>query len=1255
MTEADRLELQSLRDELGGRAGFSEPVQPPGFGDYVERGLKQIANIPGKIINAGSEIADYFLEKADPSYAPPANDAQAFHVAPARNWQEQGLDIGGTLAAEIPMFVAGGGAVRKGLSLLPKMGRVATGVATAAGDAGVGFLSGARQGTEEAATQAAEFGALGAASAFTGRFRPLLRAATQSGVGLGVAAAGNAVRGVDQTSGQGLTNTALLTALPWATEALRSGPRALLRRNPAAVTEPASPGARVVSSVAQEDGTHLITALDDADQPQTFRHSEPMPVTEGPASRPAASTDAPPAVSGDWEDAIIQRMPRPEQPPPRALFNKAEPSQAEALVMQYADNPAFQTPQGPDWVRIRAAVRNIGERSRDATHQSLWREAQEIASNPEMISQIEGRAALPQMATQRGKGLPWKIPTEAEVINPEEINRGMKPLLRRNEAGATNPMTVAAIAGPGVGALVGAANDRENPGAGALRGALIGGGFVAGAKGASLLRRIPKVETFLRRNAKLGQDPKMGAIMEQARGTVDTLVSDLDSAVNAGTRELRGLTPAQRAAGDAYLGSDRSAAAEVLLSAVPPKAKEAYRTMSRVKSELQRIFAAGEGDPEKIRLINDTLGQWQTTQYRAFMDPKWKGDKNLLGRIVDERMGGAIVPNSERRSLLKDTEKWASDINEGASGLHAGGNSKIAQNLYTSRKDLVPSQRQYLGEYTQPLERELMSVNKLRKNAVAAKVIGDLVKLPDSRGRPYALADDEWQRRVTAAEATGDTATLRELDDMVRSGNAQGLGKLAGDGHGKPMMVQRQVADAIEAQKWDNEFIKVMGRINAPIKAAFTLYNPGTWARNYGQAAFQGISAGIDPVSLRVKYRRLYKNPKQLRWAKEDGILDAHAGVGEFNRSASAIESLLSPDTLAGKAKRVLGKIHSKVKQGYGLPDSRVRAATYEKFLNERLKTGSPEAAARLYAVEMTNRYTHNYSNVSNVVSGSRNIPLVNPFLTYTAEMGRIIKNLAEDVVTNANGRRIPSGIALVSLFGLGALAKAGAEAALSPEEKEAFREVERLLPDYMRSSTIVPWRAKGGKVDYDNITPWLPADDIGQFAQNILSGDFKAALVRNPVAGIDRSPLLNIASEMLTGQDRITKEQRVGSDVVVKPLMRNVLPPLFPGNSGYEKITRGFTRNESGGRGVTDAAGRLTTPGDAIGSLLGRSSGTLDARRLLKSAEADIDRELDAPRRKLKQILGSNRTQEVKDEAIREHEELRRDVQRRKQLLRRR
>src|SRR6185369_1600757 len=744
---------------------------------------------------------------------------------------------------------------------------------------------------------------------------------------------------------------------------------------------------------------------------------------------------------------------------------------------------------------------------------------------------------------------------------------------------------------------------------------------LSGAEGERLARQqltgIGEGKTtkgFLRRVGEqylnVGKSEALKTAQEQARGTVSNIESKVAGDLRTALPALQELTPPQRDALKIFMGSDRGAGAQALLATagLPKEVSDFVTNITSNKAELQRIVGEAQSDPEKKKLIQDTLGNYVTEPYRAYVNPKeWQKrgvDPALVDQVVAENQKLPQYAGMTPEKIRADVEDWIKNDVTNFGGdfdrFANEGTSRMSKSLFTERKALRPSVRKILGHIEDPIEREVLTVAKLAKSANTAKLVGELTQphAVDESGRRLTMTKADWQTAIDAAKAGGkaDEAAFLQSNYEPVPNTLPGLGKLSQEPGG--MMAQRQVMDALQigpghqTLSWETGLFPMLNRI---AKASHTLYNPSTHIHNVVQAPLQAIAAGINPLTFVGQVRRFFADPKRLEWAKQDGVLDAHLGAGEFRRAADNFEKLMTPETWSNLPGRAISGVHEAVKGLYGKPDQWARGAAYNKFIDEGLNKGMGEAAARRYAVEMTNRYTQNYSNVASAVGLLRNVPLVNPFISYSAEMLRVIKNLASDVVTNANGRRWASAAALTTYLGLGSGIAALVNSARSTEDKEKLQSLIPLLPPYMRSRTqFMVGNPKGGNTNLFNANPWLPAEDFIQTAKNIANGDWDALADTNPVAGLERNPLLNVYTETSTGKDTATGQPTS----FLQSMRQNMLPGWVPGNYTADKLVKGFTRNAEGELGVTDASGRRETPLSAVGSLFGVSVAQMNPRK---------------------------------------------------------
>jgi hypothetical protein len=1181
-----------LAELEAGFAGRPMPTQEPtqaqpqmGIGARLLRG---VANTPSHLVNMGQQVGDtLFGTETAPK--------QLFHVPEAQTTGEAVTDFVGQLPAELMALATGAGAASKGLRILGAGKRVAP----VLGEAAAGAASGLRQSSEESAMQAGEFGVMGGVMQAMAKRNPLSRALLAGASNVGVGAAGQAMRGNDLTSPEALKQMAVMGLLPAAQEGLGSASRRLLRK-----AEPPTIAAQVDEVIPPQFGEML--ALPGPTVAPSARHWNQLEWPHGQAR--AFHPSGEPIVTG-----------RPSEVP------------QEAFALPGPTRPAQDRLPRLEWPHGEA--------------RTFIRSGEPIISEP--ISPQQGQSA----------------PSVLRSGEPAQAggSRGLKPLSR--ESGSANPMLLAPIAGAGVGAL----SDPENPIQGALVGAAIAAG---GVKGARFLRSaklreaadrqmrpqestpLGRVGRFMEKNMNVGKSSRLTALDDRAKGEADMWANRMDKALKGAGRMAYGdnLTPAQKSAGEAFIGSkgDSVDVAKLRAAGLPEEYRNYLETAKDSQKQMQGILMRAESDPKKQNLIANTLGTYQTRQYRYFLQPdEFKMDPAAKAAVAKEWQNNPIfagVPKEAMdRAVMDDLDQHLRELsNTGGdfTRLANEGKSKISQSLFKSRKELTPNYRKLLGEVSDPHEANVLTANKLLQSVAQAKIVGDLRNAVDEQGNRFAMSFKEWTDQVAAAEQVGDKAKVAFLSDRyVNAPDSPGIGALAGQ------KVQRQIADHFQFS--GHEGLKTgdgswYAALNAVPKAVFTRLNPAAWVRNYGQAVLQGHALGIwDPSRIVKTAWRLSKDPALTEDLVRSGVLGAHAGRHEFGQQAKKLGDALNKG-IGGRMKAVMGAIN----EGYGRPDTWIRATAYLDELEKGIAKGLNRDEAGLKALEFVNRYSHNYRQVPKIVGKARNIPLVNPFLSYSTEMARIVKNLAEDVV-QGNERAVQSGGALMSLLALPAMVTyAAKEFGLSEDEQKELASIQNLLPPYMRGKLNATYdKDEKGEFKTAQLGPWFPAGDFVSLARNIVRGDAEALATNNPIASTSGTPLLNAYTELRTGKDLVTGQTTSPGQVVAK----NVIPMYYRGG----QLLKSMTPNEDGGYGIEEPSGRKITPGNAIAGALGFGTSSVSTKRLLRRVDAQAKQELADAKREASQILQTNAAPQVKEAARQEFaEKKQRILLRRKQAI---
>lgn len=1290
MPQFDTSDVQYFEARL--RAQSATAQAPQGLGEYSAGLVYDLPkNVAYSARGLGQGLWDTFTGKPDILRQEEAQQRQEAKpdflyssdaTRPPQNWMGTTAKIvGEDLIPELPGLMYSGGAIGRGAEAFGA-GKTSAGII---GSMGAGALSGNREGGAEAATQAAEFGLMDVAGTLIPKARPLLRTAVKSLTGAAIPLAGQAVRGNDPFTEQNLTQAGIMAAFPLAGE----GRRIFKRGNAApeaAAPATAAPGESGIPAdwklrnVTETPEGMFVHEYDTPNGPQVIPHETKLgePVggfvqsqsAGGGAVNPNAPVfDVPP---GEPPAAPPRRLltPRPGRPelgyrdahgnrhegPGRWDTGDLSPEEIQRITERSAPISRYRQAE------TRPLIPTEETDTRHLSDEELLRLG---GIHPDQIAEHEKA-----MRQQQPQGEAPQAPAKLRPLPGGESGAASGPLLRN----------LAATTG---GALYGYTTGKDDDDK--VRRALLFGGagfglHMFGPKiGKMLLRPVSgeageraaaaqlgkknggkSVAGYVRRVGekyfKVGRSDMVDNITEQSRNIGPNIIEG----VNAHAREIipiaRKMTPSQWGAYNIFTGSDRGAGAQKLMAdaGVPPEVINFAVKSTEAERALQQIHADAQPNPSPRRtmfLNSIKSGNYQTKPYLAFEDAgAWQSkpvDPGLEAQILSENRADPRFAGMSDEAIKADWNAYKQDIqNHGEDvGKYSAGGQRVSESLFTARKKLRPSIEKFLGVIENPMQRQILTVHKLAKGASTAKAISEVINPAnvDENGYRPGMTQPEHEAEIKAAEAAGDSKRV----DFLRSNYEQvpdtmtGLAALAGGPQGPSFMVQRSVADALQIGAGHKMFTNdhtLLAMLNSVAKASHTILSPSTHVHNMVQVPMMAGIAGVAPWEIVTQNRRIGANPDRLRWAKEDGMLSAHMGNSEFKTGGEAFEHVLAPD-FWDNAKGAKRKVGDAIKNVYGKPDQWVRAAKYMKELDRAFENGLTEKQARAYATEATNRTTQNYANVAGAVRVLRNLPLVNSFISYSAEMARVLKNRAVDFISDPMAKKYGAWASqkwagagsLVFALGAGSAIKALIQnSRMSDEDKQKWAELSPFLPDYKRGKTEALLSRKNGVDTTFNLNPLMPSEDFVTMAKNVANGDWEAFAQNNPIAGTDRSPVLNILAEQISHKDAMGRPSRG----LLRNVAQNALPGWFPGNYQAEKLKQGFTRNDHGELGVTDSTGREETPGTAIASMFGFNVSRVSEPALFKRAKQEQDDAISAAKSNLRRVLGTNTNEEEKNAA---------------------
>ena len=646
------------------------------------------------------------------------------------------------------------------------------------------------------------------------------------------------------------------------------------------------------------------------------------------------------------------------------------------------------------------------------------------------------------------------------------------------------------------------------------------------------------------------------------------------------------------------------------------------RTARRGTDTLQEMLAEGMPPGKLKDLILNSTGQYLTRTFRIFTDKNYRPTDTQIKSAMDEagvilqemnirkavqkgtaikedtyhkavsRLQGSARPEAANRlqkiqqfkevtfdgkkyyvdnSVADELDKFTNDdymrifiedylhqIKTSKEILNIGSKSTIDTTLLKERESLSPTFRELLGEYRDPVERSLQTINRLHASAEASRFLNKLSEM-DIDGIPAVLSDTDWNKRNLALKDKLATASPEEvalLQTELQKLNAYvTIPKNLKYGLVKDSRVSRFVADQLNAHigpwgVWETPIGRGLARINTVSKMVRAPYNPVVHIRNWWTMPVFAAIAKASPSAMKQGFMALRERGALYRELLEQGIITADQTRGEFREVFDDVFNGHYDSNLA----QSLLKGHRKILDAYRYPDAMVRAGAYiEAKSRYAAKMDLPENHPDVIraAVQFTDRRTMNYDNIAPAVMTARNLPFFNLFISYAAEMARLTKNLAIDAVKEKD----VSALAILgSLAAMPEILQKMSEASLSKEDKDKWARAQALQPAYNRTRyKIVLGKDDKGNFKYLDFTPLIVTDNFNRTVKAAASGDAEAVWSANPVFGWENTPAFNIITEQIAGRDlRTQRKFRQDSPDRILSIAEELMPVWTPG-IGYE------------------------------------------------------------------------------------------------------
>lgn len=580
----------------------------------------------------------------------------------------------------------------------------------------------------------------------------------------------------------------------------------------------------------------------------------------------------------------------------------------------------------------------------------------------------------------------------------------------------------------------------------------------------------------------------------------------------------------------------------------------------------------------------------------------------------------SLAKYSNEDYLKNEVRAYLADIktNRDVYGVAKG----IDKTLFMEREDIGPAWRDMLGEYTDSTERMAMGLQKMYAPAQAARLIS-MVKGMEIDGLPISLSGDDWAAMNTKFKSNSDIANLQKLNAYKKLASDIKFGEYSG------LYVNRYLADyfANDSKLWETSLGRNMASFNKIFKTTHVPLNPVSQLRQIFSVPMFAVIGRATPASMGQAWEAIQgRAPELASELIREGIWTADFIRGELGADISKVLNGRYDSDIVKKLKGV----YNNILELYRKPDMLTRGGTYLAEKNRALMDGLTGEEAIKRAVEWTDRYSMNYDNLNRATRIARNIPFVNPFISFQSEILRIMKNLAVDS-SKGNIERLA---VLGGIIALPELAMKTAEGSLSPSDKKEWEKMKVNLPAYMRDTYLLPTgRLANGKFKYVSISPIVPHDNFIQSVKAIAANDPEALKAINPFLSSSNSPLFNLITEAVTGESRQTGLKYRDTREQLSSMVSEILPPLAPGGYEWNKLANVNVENLRSGK-VEDwgnIALRYTT---------GLSSGVLQPGAVMKSAQGRLKSDIANLRAYYLQVAKTTSPNEEKAKAYNEYRE---------------
>jgi hypothetical protein len=278
-------------------------------------------------------------------------------------------------------------------------------------------------------------------------------------------------------------------------------------------------------------------------------------------------------------------------------------------------------------------------------------------------------------------------------------------------------------------------------------------------------------------NKNFATNMVMAKLLDRAHGKVEYLAQMMSLAVDGLKNHKDIKNPKILDALDRYFRGDSTMSFATLQRVVPREIADLAALADKTRTNLQDILVKGLAGTRLGNQIQNSIGEYLTTTYKIFHDPKYNP--------TDTQISDAVKSMSQMFESydvgMKEIREYIHEIktNRRMFGMIGGGKGEaLGSILSRTETGLTKEFKQMLGIYENPVERIAFTGMKLVNGAKSAEFFNEVAGARKANGLKYSYTRAEWDRTVaTLQQQAGHdpvaAAKLKELQSYVYNSGRQ--------------------------------------------------------------------------------------------------------------------------------------------------------------------------------------------------------------------------------------------------------------------------------------------------------------------------------------------------------------------------------------------------------------------------------------------------------------------------------------------------